>query len=211
MEESPSTVFVVDDDPAIRDSLHWLVASVNLDVETFASAQAFLDTYRWDRTGCLLADIRMPGMSGIDLQLEINKRGLQLPVIVITGHGDVEMAVRAMKAGAFDFIQKPFNGQALLEVVQKAVDLSVARFHEASEQKLVQHQLSRLTPRERQVLEFIVAGEPNKAIALSLGRSEKTVEFHRAKVMEKMQARSLAELMRKVMIAVPEPYEATPS
>lgn len=211
MEESPSTVFVVDDDPAIRDSLHWLVASVNLDVETFASAQAFLDSYRGDRSGCLLADVRMPGMSGIDLQMEVNRRGIPLPVIVITGHGDVEMAVRAMKAGAFDFIQKPFNGQALLEVVQKAVDLSAARFREASEQMHIQHQLGRLTPRERQVLDFIIAGEPNKAIALSLGRSEKTVEFHRAKVMEKLQARSLAELMRKVMIAVPEPFEAMPS
>lgn len=211
MEDNPSTVFVVDDDPAVRDSLHWLVASVNLDVETFASAQAFLDTYRPDRTGCLLADVRMPGMSGIDLQLEVRRRGFQLPVIIVTGHGDVEMAVRAMKAGAFDFIQKPFNGQTLLELVQKAVDLSVARSRDAAEQARLLRQLEQLTRRERQVLDHIVAGEPNKTIALHLGRSEKTVEFHRAKVMEKMQARSLAELMRKVMIAEPDHYEAPPS
>lgn len=209
LADNPSTVFVVDDDPAVRDSLHWLVASVNLDVETFASGQAFLDAYRWERTGCLLTDVRMPGMSGLDLQLEVTRRGIRLPVIIITGHGDVEMAVRAMKSGAFDFVQKPFNDQTLLELVQKAVDLSVARHREAAEQMLIRGQLGRLTPRERQVLDRIVAGEPNKAIALGLGRSEKTVEFHRAKVMEKMQARSLAELMRKVMIAEPDRYEAS--
>lgn len=207
MTDSPSTVFVIDDDPAIRDSLHWLVASVDLEVETYASGQAFLDAYRWDRTGCLLVDVRMPGMSGLDLQAEVKKRGIQLPVIIITGHGDVEMAVRAMKAGAFDFIQKPFNDQTLLELVQKAVDISVARHREAAEQAHIQRQLGQLTPRERQVLDRIVAGDPNKAIAQHLGRSEKTVEFHRAKVMEKMQARSLAELMRKVMIAEPGRYE----
>ena len=164
MAENVSTVFVVDDDPAIRDSLHWLVASVNLEVETFASGQAFLDAYQWDRTGCLLVDVRMPGMSGFDLQVEVKSRGIQLPVIIITGHGDVEMAVRAMKAGAFDFIQKPFNDQTLLELVQKAVDLSVARAREAAEQARIQRQLGQLTPRERQVLDRIVAGEPKRPL-----------------------------------------------
>ena len=209
MGEGSPTVFVVDDDPAVRDSLQWLVASVNLDVKTFESAQAFLDAYRPSQGGCVLADVRMPGISGLDLQVEMKVRGIDLPVIIVTGHGDVEMAVRAMKAGAYDFIQKPFNDQTLLELVQKAVDLSIARAREAAEQAEIQRLLDQLTPRERQVLDHIVAGEPNKSIAQHLGRSEKTVEFHRAKVMEKMQARSLAELMRKVMIAEPNRYDMT--
>lgn len=207
MPDNQPIVFVIDDDPAVRDSLQWLVASVNLEVKTFESGQAFLDAYSPGFGGCVLLDVRMPGISGLDLQLEMKAQGIDLPVIIVTGHGDVEMAVRAMKADAFDFIQKPFNDQSLLELVQKAVDVSLAHAREVAEQADIQQLLDHLTPRERQVLDHIVAGEPNKAIAQHLGRSEKTVEFHRAKVMEKMQARSLAELMRKVMLAEPARYD----
>lgn len=200
-------VFVVDDDPAVRDSLKWLIASVDLDVEAYGSAQEFLGAYVPTAGGCVLADVRMPGMSGLDLQMEMKVRGIDLPVIIVTGHGDVEMAVRAMKAGAYDFIQKPFNDQVLLELVQKAVEDSLARAREAAEQAEIQGLMGQLTKREREVLDHIAEGESNKIIAQRLGRSEKTVEFHRAKVMEKMHARSLAELMRKVMIAEPSRFE----
>ena len=203
MSTEPATVFVVDDDPALRDSLRWLFASVKLSVETFASAREFLDAYRGDRPGCLVVDVRMPEMSGLDLQRELKARDAALPLIFITGHGDVPMAVSAMKDGAVDFVQKPFNDQLLLELVQKTVERGMAQARQRAAREDVHRRLEDLTPRERQVLKRIVAGEPNKAIATQLGLSEKTIEFHRANVMEKMHAKSLAELVKSVVMANP--------
>jgi two-component system, LuxR family, response regulator FixJ len=199
-DDRSGAVFVVDDDPAVRDSLKWLLSSVNMTVETFASAAEFLAAYRPEHTGCLLVDVRMPGMSGLELQEELRARSCNLPVIIITGHSDVQMAVRAMKAGAFDFIEKPFNDQSLLDLVQKAVDQSRQVSRELSEQAEIRQRLDLLSPRERQVLDLVTDGEPNKRIAFLLGLSEKTVEAHRAKVMEKTRAGSLAELIRMVTV-----------
>jgi FixJ family two-component response regulator len=199
MTTTEQIVYVVDDDPAIRDSLQWLLTSVDLKVRTFSSGQELLDQVTPDLPGCLLIDVRMPGMSGLELQHELTARGIKLPIVIITGHGDVQMAVRAMKAGALDFIEKPFNDQEILEVVQRAVDRSVSVVESSAVKEEVESRIASLTPRERQVLELVVTGLPNRGIALELGRSEKTVEFHRANVMEKMQAKSLADLMKMVM------------
>ena len=198
--EMEPTVHVVDDDEAVRDSLRWLICSVNLNVETYASAAEFLDNYQDGGIGCLVTDVRMPGQSGMDLQKEMKARAIRLPVIIITGHGDVDMAVRAMKEGAFDFVEKPFNDQDILDIIQKAVDRGAKDEKNHIRQVDVMKRLDRLTPRERQVLGMIVAGESNKGVAHHLGISDKTVEAHRAKVMEKMEARSLAELMKTVMV-----------
>jgi FixJ family two-component response regulator len=201
-------VFVVDDDEAVRESLRWLINSVNLGVEVFDSAADFLDGYAPGRPGCLVSDVRMPGLSGLDLQRELNRRGITLPVILITGHGDVPMAVRAMKQGAYDFVEKPFNDQVLLDLVQKAVAESVAAEATLALHAEVLGRIEQLTPREREVLGLIVAGETNKGIARTLDISLKTVEAHRAKVMEKMRAGSLAELMKSVMVL--EDYQGKP-
>ncbi len=200
MADQTPTVHVVDDDEAVRDSLRWLICSVNLKVETYASAAEFLDDYREGDAGCLVTDVRMPGQSGLDLQKEMKARAINLPVIIVTGHGDVDMAVRAMKEGAFDFVEKPFNDQDLLDTIQKAVTRGVEDKKNSIRQMEIMARLDRLTPRERQVLGMIVAGESNKGVAHHLGISDKTVEAHRAKVMEKMEARSLAELMKTVMV-----------
>ena len=195
------TIFVVDDDKAVRDSLSWLISSVGLHVETFGSAQDFLDVYDPTRPGCLLVDVRMPGMSGLELQKRLAENPHCLPVIVVTGHGDVQMAVRAMKDGAFDFIEKPYNDQILLDLVQKAVRECERRRTQVTSHQEIQELVDTLTPRERQVRDMIVAGNTNKQIAYALDISEKTVEAHRAKVMEKLQASSLADLIRKSLIA----------
>jgi FixJ family two-component response regulator len=192
------TVFVIDDDEAVRQFLRSLIASVDLRVEAHASAQAFLDAYQGNSPGCLVLDIRMPGMSGLELQQELNARGIDLPVIVLTGHGNVQVAVHAMKAGAIDFIEKPFNNEILLDRLQKAVAKSVATYGARVKQDQILSHQKRLTPRERQVLDLVVAGESNKHIARHLQISEKTVEIHRANVMEKMQANSLADLVKMV-------------
>ena len=193
------TVFVVDDDEAFRRSVEWLLASVNLKVALFASAQAFLRAVRPGQTGCLVTDVRMPGVSGLDLQRLMAEREIHLPVIVMTAHGDVDMAVRAMKEGAMDFLQKPFNDQVFLDLVQKAIGESVRAELDRRRQAAVRRRLAQLTPRERQVLDLIVEGKTNKVIADILCISEKTVEAHRAKVMEKSQAKSLVELMKMVL------------
>ena len=198
-ETDEPVVFVVDDDRAARDSLTWLIGSVNLRVRAFASAAEFLAAYTSGQAGCVIADVRMPGLSGLDLQAELRRRGIELPVIIVTGHGDVPMAVRAMKAGALDFIEKPFNDQVLIDLVQKAVKRSLAALRSKAEKRDLTARLDQLTPRERQVLNMVAAGESNKSIAQALGISEKTVEAHRAHVMEKMQARSFAELMKLVV------------
>ena len=193
-------VFVVDDDQAARESLSWLIGSIHLKVAAFTSVADFLAAYRPGQPGCLVTDVRMPGLSGLDLQAEIKRLGIGIPVIVVTGHGDVPMAVQAMKAGAFDFIEKPFNDQVLLDRVQKAVEQNLAASRDQAARQTIRARLDQLTPRERQVLDLVVAGESNKGIAHRLNISEKTVEAHRAHVMEKMQAHSLAELMKLALI-----------
>lgn len=198
---STATVYVIDDDEAVRTSLDWLIASVNLPVRTFASARAFLDDYNADEEGCVVVDVRMPGMSGLELQRKLAETAGHLPVIIITGHGDIHMAVDAMKAGAFDFIEKPFDDQLLLDLVQKAIEKSLEVAHDQALREEIARRLGLLTPREREVLDLVMLGEPNKRIAITLGICEKTVEAHRAKVMEKTQARSIAELIKLVLAA----------
>jgi two-component system response regulator FixJ len=198
------TVFVVDDDESFRRSVRWLLASVNLKVALFASAQDFLKVIRPGQTGCLVTDVRMPGVSGLDLQRMMAERELHLPVIVMTAHGDVDMAVRAMKEGAMDFIQKPFNDQVFLDLVQRAIAESMRTERQRLRQVELRRRLAQLTPREREVLGLIVEGKTNRAIADTLAISEKTVEAHRAKVMEKSEARSLAELLKIVMALNPD-------
>ena len=199
IKEQKPTVFVVDDDAAVRDSLRLLLKSVGLPVEVFESAQDFLDAERDDRPGCLVLDIRMPGMSGLELQGKLNERHSILPIIFITGHGDVPMAVNTMKKGAVDFIEKPFDQAALKALVDRL--LVEARENAAANerQKLSEALLAKLTPREEQVLERIVAGRLNKQIADDLGISIKTVEAHRANIMDKVNANTVADLMRIVL------------
>lgn len=195
------TVFVVDDDQAMRSSLKWLIESVGMEVETFDSAHAFLDTYYPGRAGCLLLDVRMPGMSGLELQDYLTRREIRIPVIIITGHGDVAMAVKAMKAGAVDFIEKPFDDEQLLNSIRKA--LAYDEQHRALHARKadIAARLAELTPREHEVMAMVTDGKSNKEIAAALSVSAKTVEVHRARVMDKMRADSLAELVRMALIA----------
>ena len=195
---STRTVYVVDDDDAVRKSLALLLQTVGISPICFASGSDFLTAFSSTMVGCLLADIRMPGMSGLDLQQTLSARDSILPVIFITGHGDVAMAVRAMRAGAFDFIEKPFRDQDLLDRVYQALSLSEARHIEIRERTALNERLALLTPREHEIFDRIVKGQSNKLIALELGLSERTVEIHRSKVMSKIQAKSLAELVALV-------------
>ena len=192
------TVFVVDDDQAVRRFLCGLITSVDVPVESYASAQDFLDSYEPGRPGCLLLDIRMPGMSGLELQQELDRRAIDLPVIILTGHGNVQVAVNAMKAGAVDFVEKPFNNELLLDRIQRALSDSVKVREIRLEQEKIKARMARLTPREREVLERVIAGDTNKGVARRLGISDKTVELHRSRVMEKMKAGSLAALVKMV-------------
>lgn len=207
-------VFVVDDDQAVRDSLRWLVESIGVRVQTYASAPDFLADYHPDQPGCIILDVRMPGMSGLDLHERICRDDPALPIIFITGHGDVPMAVRAMKAGAIDFIAKPFNDQALLDRVQQAIERDTLNRSRTAERREIHTRWARLTPREREVMEMVVSGHSNKTIAAHLGVSSKTVEAHRAKFMEKMQASSIPDLMRLTLsygISRPEPVAVPPN
>jgi len=190
------TVYIVDDDPAIRFAMQALMESVDLQHEIFASADEFLQDEARRRAGCLVLDIRMPGLGGLELQEELIARGSTLPIIFITGHGDVPMAVEAMQKGAVDFILKPFRDQELLDRVRDALNTDEQRRAELEQHATVEHRLDKLTKREREVFDLVVTGKPNKVIAYELGVSQRTVEIHRARVMEKMQARSLAELVR---------------
>ena len=193
------TIFIVDDDAAVRDALKLLLRSVGQAVETFGSAQEFLDAYSEDRPGCLVLDIRMPGMSGLELQQKLNEKHSILPIIFITGHGDVPMAVEAMQAGAVDFIQKPFRDQDLIDRINQALEKDRANRAALGERNDIRRRLETLTPREREVLDLVVHGKANKVIAGDLKLSQRTVEIHRARVMEKMQASSLAHLVRMVL------------
>ncbi|MCB1774206.1 MAG: response regulator transcription factor [Gammaproteobacteria bacterium] len=202
MTETPlnrATVFVVDDDQAMRNSLKWLIESVGVQVESFASADDFLRQYQAGRSGCLVADVRMPGMSGLDLQDYLVEHNIRIPVVIITGHGDVPMAVRAMKSGAVDFIEKPFNDEVLLDAIRRAIAFEEQQRSHESENHLIQQRLASLTPREHEVMQMVTEGRSNKEIANTLGVSAKTIEAHRARVMEKMQAGSLAELVRMAL------------
>lgn len=191
-----ATVFVVDDDQAVRKSLRWLLESVGIAVRTFDSAVAFLDEYDPRQPGCLVLDVRMPGASGIELQERLRETGSKIPIIVITGHADVVTAVRAMKAGAVDFLEKPFSDQLLLDQVHRSIERDAERRAEDADAQEIIGRRAELTPRQRRVMDMVVGGARNRVIAQHLGISLKTVEAHRAKVMEKMRAHSVAELVK---------------
>ena len=194
--EQQATVFIVDDDPAIRFAMKALMDSVELPHEIYESADEFLENAAEQRPGCLVLDIRMPGLGGLELQEELIRRGNSLPIIFITGHGDVPMAVEAMQKGAVDFIQKPFRDQDLLDRITEALRTDQERREERARHARVAERVNRLTNREKEVFELVVTGKPNKVIAYELGVSQRTVEIHRARVMEKMQAKSLADLVK---------------
>ena len=194
-----ATVFVVDDDPAMRESLCWLIESIGLNARAFESAAAFLNAFDPAAPGCLVVDVRMPGMSGLELHTRLAEQAASLPVLIITGHGDVPMAVRAMKNGAFDFLEKPFNDQALLERIGQAIEHDKKQRQAQQRDAQYQARVQSLSPRERQVLDMVVQARLNKQIAATLELSEKTVETHRANVMRKMGAVTVVELVRMVM------------
>jgi two-component system response regulator FixJ len=204
MAQSP-TVHVVDDDAAVRDSLRVLLESADLSVCTYESATAFLEALSSLGPGCVLTDVRMPGLDGLELQRRLTANGVRLPVIVMTGHADVPIAVEALKAGAADFLEKPFDDMQLLEAVRGALAVSQRTQDEAAATAHIAARLASLTPREREVLDKLVAGQPNKTIAYDLGSSPRTVEVHRARIMEKMGVRSLAELVRMTIAVVGTP------
>lgn len=199
--QQTQTVFVVDDDEAIRKALRLLFKSVGLAVEVFGSAAEFLDYYDHDRPGCLILDIRMAGMSGMDLQKKLIEINAIMPIIFITGHGDVPLAVEAMRDGALDFIQKPFSEQKLLDRVHQALELDQKARKDLSKTQVLVDRMAKLTPREREVMDLIVDGVANKGVAFQLGISERTVEIHRARVMQKMEATSLPHLVRMAIRA----------
>ena len=198
-KDSQALVFVVDDDEAVRSSTKLLLKSVGLPAVTYSSAQEFLDHYDPQQPGCVVLDVRMPLMSGLELQQLLNIRGAIIPVIFITGHGDIPMAVEAMQHGAFDFLQKPFRDQDLIERIQRALAKDQTGRAELRERARIKERLESLTAREREVLELVTSGKPNKIMAADLGVSQRTVEIHRARVMEKMGASSLAQLVRMVL------------
>jgi two-component system, LuxR family, response regulator FixJ len=199
MHQQAPTVFVVDDDEGVRNSLRFLLKSVGLATQALASASEFLDFYKASQPGCLVLDVRMPGMSGLELQQQLNLRGAVIPVIFITGHGDIPMAVEAMQQGAFDFLQKPFRDQDLIERIQRALERDARNRAALDQHARIRERLHLLTPREREVLALMTRGKPNKIMAAELGVSQRTVEIHRARVMEKSGAASLAQLVRMVM------------
>jgi two-component system response regulator FixJ len=201
-------VFVVDDDADIRDSMRMLLEVAGFKVRSFTSAKHFLaDDY--PKHGCLIADIRMPDMSGLELQEEVTRRNIDLPVIVITGHGDVPLAVQAMKAGAIDFLEKPFSEDMILTSVRRAMEIGSRARGRAAESRAAKDLLSGLTPRERGVLDRLVQGRSNKVVAHELGISPRTVEIHRAHIMSKMEASSLSDLVRLVLAAEPDSVTRT--
>jgi two-component system, LuxR family, response regulator FixJ len=199
MTTQNATVFIVDDDAAIRKSLEMLLKSVGHASESYRSAQEFLDAYEPSRPGCLILDIRMPGMSGLELQRTLRERGHEIPVIIITGHGDVPVAVRSLKEGALEFLEKPFSKQMLLEHVREALQRDAASRSLRGSHQARTSKLALLTPREQEVLELVVAGKVSKEIAAQLGLSKKTVDVHRTHIMQKLQVETLADLVQLVM------------
>lgn len=197
---SKSSILIVDDDEDVRDSLAALLQTAGYSVHTFASAKALL-LHDLSKDGCLIVDIRMPEMDGLQLQEELNARSIDLPVIIITGHGDVPLAVRAMKAGAVDFIEKPFDDELMIRSVERALQIASQARTKSAETKAAKQLLALLTPRERSVLEQLVAGRSNKVAAYELGISPRTIEIHRAHIMDKMNARSLSDLVRIALAA----------
>jgi len=210
MIEQENTVYIVDDDPSVRHSLTWLIESVGQRVKIYESPNKFLHEYREGGPGCLILDVRMPEISGLDLQEQLIGSGFTLPIIIITGHADVPMAIRALKAGAFDFIEKPFNDQLLIERIQQAIEHCQNLAKKNQRQQKAIDLLAKLTSREKQVLDGVVAGKSNKVLAKELDISIKTIEVHRANLMEKMEAGSLSELIRKTLSADKEQYGSQP-
>ena len=196
MKQPDSIVYVVDDDSSVREAIKSLIRSVGLRVETFETAQEFLRSKRPDAPGCVVLDVRLPGLSGLDLQRELAAHGINLPVIFITGHGDIPMSVRAMKAGALEFLTKPFRDQDLLDAIQQALERDRSARQQRSETTELRERFDSLTSREREVMGLVVSGLLNKQIAGELGTSEVTIKIHRSQVMKKMGAGSLAELVR---------------
>lgn len=195
MSISNATVFIIDDDADFRESVQWLLESTPYTIESYASAQEFLDDYD-QRPGCMLLDVRMPEISGLALQQIMQERDIRLPVIVLTGHGDVPMAVTAMKNGALDFLEKPFDDDVLLKLVDRAMQEAQQRFSQQSEERELRELYDTLSRREREVMDLVVTGNSNREIAETLGISPKTVEVHRSRVMGKMRAESLAQLVQ---------------
>jgi FixJ family two-component response regulator len=201
MKAPVPTVHIVDDDEAVRTALRMLIRSVGQQAQAHASAQEFLGSYDTRHPGCLVLDVRMPGRSGLELKQELNRRGATIPVVFITGNGDVSMAVAAMQQGAYDFLQKPFRDQDLLERVQRALARDAQTRAGMAAHAEILARLETLTPRETEVMQLVTRGKANKVIGAELGVSQRTVEIHRAHVMDKMRAKSLAELVRMVLDA----------
>lgn len=199
--DAEPTVYVVDDDPSFRKSLRWLIESVGLKVATYGSGREFLENCRFETPGCVVLDVRMQGMSGLELQEKLQERNVDLPVIMVTAYGDVPMAVRAMKSGAVDFFEKPFSDQVLLDHIQQAIQNNVRSKQDRAEHIRIKALIGQLTPREREVMDLVVNGLSSKQIAAELNVSFKTIEAHRAKIMKKMQAKSVPNLIRMNLAA----------
>ncbi|HEX8265626.1 MAG TPA: response regulator transcription factor [Pyrinomonadaceae bacterium] len=196
MNEETPIIYVVDDDESVRESLDSLIRSIGMRAAVFASATEFLKAKRFDAPGCLILDVRLPGLSGLDLQGELNREGVSVPIIFVTGHGDIPMTVRAMKAGAVEFLTKPFREQDLLDAIGQAVKRDRERRKTNNELNELRTHFAQLTPREKEVMELVAAGMLNKQIAYKLGTSEVTIKVHRSQVMQKMKADSVADLVR---------------
>jgi FixJ family two-component response regulator len=196
MTESKPTIFVIDDDASIRKSLSRLLRSAGHTTETFASAEEFLSREHFNGIGCLLLDVQMPGLSGMDLQEELNKVDYHMPIIFITGHGDIPMSVEAMKKGAVDFLTKPFDDKELLQAIEKAIEEDASARAEYDEVFEIRRRIELLTPRENEILRYVITGMLNKQIAFQLDIAEKTIKIHRGRIMEKLRAGSVADLVR---------------
>ncbi len=201
---SDRAVHLIDDDDGVRDALTLLLAEAGLAVRSYKSGVDFLATARSEAPGCIVSDIRMPGLDGLELQAKLREEGNTAPIIFITGHGDIPMAVQALRAGALDFIEKPFDDEHLLTSIKRALEASERQSTQNAARNEIEQRLAGLTPRELEVLDCLIAGRPNKIIAFDLNMSMRTVEVHRARIMQKMNAGSLSELVRMVMTARPD-------